>query len=79
MTKKKPDIYTKTGKVKKPAAPKAEARKPSVTIVSLQSLLSSASAVNEAREKFHAAVMDEIASRTIKLWFGYSLVRPPKK
>lgn len=88
MTKKKPDIYTKTGRAKKPAAPKgltaeyAQAVKRERVLHSskhLHDLLKNAKAINDAREKFYEAIIADVAKRTIKLWFGYSLVRPPAK
>jgi hypothetical protein len=90
MATKKPKIYTATGKAKKPVAPKkltaeyAEAvlqrvRLPQRDNQHLQSLLDAAEAVNKSREAFYAAMLDEVARRTTKLWFGYSLVRPAKR
>lgn len=77
MSRKKPNIYTKTGKAKKPAAPKATVKAHDVA------------ALIEQVDRFqkHALYWENLyyswqadqAARTTKLCFGWGLIKPIKK
>lgn len=94
--KKKPKLYTNTGKVKKPVARKAAPAK-KLTAEYAEAMLSArlpdkSSAMEsslaqwkkqadafEARMLEAWAEVSHMKANTIKLWFGWSLVRPAKK
>ena len=97
--KKKPKIYTKTGRVKKPAAvgdvtaqyAKAMAEtnqeksyKESIALLQKELAITTERATRlELHAKYWEDLHDSwkacLASRTVKLWFGWSLVRQEKK
>lgn len=77
-TKKKPKLYTNTGRVKKPAAPKAKDTSVKRTIENLHERAVRFEKHANYWEKLYDSWVADLASRTIKLWFGWSLVRPDK-
>lgn len=89
MTRKKPELYTKLGKPRKPrkvSVPAKREKSLEVDVTDLIAKLNQAyteiSLLKNSHEELVTKIYEDAcdqAKRTVGLWFGYGLIRPAKK